>query len=134
MLLFCWYTFLIRHYNLEIFISPFTLTRYLTWLKKIQPVFCKPYGGVKTISNFFFHMLRSLTRISWGTSVTLGVKGCFFPFINNFPIEWQIKQSINWFLGMIFINSNRKLQLFDNYLTFKIQNTEYNYIYVENHI
>ena len=35
---------------------------------------------------------------------------------------------------MIFITSNRKLHLFDNFLTFKTQNTEYNYIYVENYI
>ena len=35
---------------------------------------------------------------------------------------------------MIFIISNRKLHLFDNYWTFKTQNTEYNYIYVENYI
>ena len=33
---------------------------------------------------------------------------------------------------MIFITSNRKLHLFDNFLTFKTQNTEYNYI--ENYI
>ena len=30
---------------------------------------------------------------------------------------------------MIFITSNRKLHLFDNFWTFKTQNTEYNYIY-----
>ena len=35
---------------------------------------------------------------------------------------------------MIFITSNRKLHLFDNFWTFKTQNTEYNYIYVENYI
>ena len=35
---------------------------------------------------------------------------------------------------MIFIISNRKLHLFDSYWTFKTQNTEYNYIYVENYI
>ena len=35
---------------------------------------------------------------------------------------------------MVFIISNRKLHLFDNYWTFKTQNTEYNYIYVENYI
>ena len=35
---------------------------------------------------------------------------------------------------MIFITSNRKLHLFDNFLTFETQNTEYNYIYVENYI
>ena len=33
---------------------------------------------------------------------------------------------------MIFITSNKKLHLFDNFWTFKTQNTEYNYIYVEN--
>ena len=35
---------------------------------------------------------------------------------------------------MIFITYNRKLHLFDNFSTFKTQNTEYNYIYVENYI
>ena len=35
---------------------------------------------------------------------------------------------------MIFITSNRKLHLFDNFWTFKTQNIEYNYIYVENYI
>ena len=35
---------------------------------------------------------------------------------------------------MIFITSNRKLHLFDNFWTFKTQNTQYNYIYVENDI
>ena len=35
---------------------------------------------------------------------------------------------------MIFITSNRKLHLFDNFWTFKTQNAEYNYIYVENYI
>ena len=32
---------------------------------------------------------------------------------------------------MVFITSNKKLHLFDNFWTFKTQNTEYNYIYVE---
>ena len=35
---------------------------------------------------------------------------------------------------MIFINSNRKLHLFDNFWMFKTQNTKYNYMYVENYI
>ena len=35
---------------------------------------------------------------------------------------------------MIFITSNSKLHLFDNFWTFKTQNTEYNYIYAENYI
>ena len=35
---------------------------------------------------------------------------------------------------MIFITSNRKLHLFDNFWTFKTQNTEYNYIYVEHYV
>ena len=35
---------------------------------------------------------------------------------------------------MIFIISNRKLDLFDNFWTFKTRNAEYNYIYVENYI
>ena len=35
---------------------------------------------------------------------------------------------------MIFITSNRKSHLFDNFWTFKIQNTEYNYIFVESYI
>ena len=33
---------------------------------------------------------------------------------------------------MIFITSSRKLHLFDNFWTFKTQNTEFNYKYVEN--
>ena len=35
---------------------------------------------------------------------------------------------------MIFIISNRNLHLFNYFWTFKTQNTEYNYIYVENYI
>ena len=35
---------------------------------------------------------------------------------------------------MIFTTYNKKLHLFDNFWTFKTQNTEYNYIYVENYI
>ena len=35
---------------------------------------------------------------------------------------------------MIFITSNRKSHLFDNFWTFEAQNTEYNYIFVENYI
>ena len=35
---------------------------------------------------------------------------------------------------MIFITSNRKLHLFDNFWTFKTQNTDYNYIYAENYM
>ena len=35
---------------------------------------------------------------------------------------------------MIFITSIRKLHLFDNFWTFKTQNDEYNYIYVENYV
>ena len=35
---------------------------------------------------------------------------------------------------MIFITSNRKLHLFDNIWTSKIQNTEYNDIHIENYI
>ena len=35
---------------------------------------------------------------------------------------------------MIFINSNRKLHLFDNFWMFKTHNTKYNYMYVENYI
>ena len=35
---------------------------------------------------------------------------------------------------MSFITSNRKSHLFENFWTFKTQNTEYNYIYVENFI
>ena len=45
-----------------------------------------------------------------------------------------MKWSIDWFVVMIFIIFNRKLHLFDNFWTFKIQNTEYNYMYVENYI
>ena len=35
---------------------------------------------------------------------------------------------------MIFITSNKKLRLFYNFCSFKTQNTEYNYMYVENYI
>ena len=35
---------------------------------------------------------------------------------------------------MIFVTSNRKLHLFDNFWTFKTQNTECKYIHVENYI
>ena len=35
---------------------------------------------------------------------------------------------------MLFITSNRKVHLFGNFCTFKRQNTEYNYTYVENYI
>ena len=35
---------------------------------------------------------------------------------------------------MIFITSIRKLHLFNKFWTFKTQNTEYNYKYVENYI
>ena len=49
-------------------------------------------------------------------------------------MKWQINKSINWFVGMIFITSNRKLHLFDNFWTFKTHNSECNYIYVENYI
>ena len=35
---------------------------------------------------------------------------------------------------MIFITSNRKLHLFDNFCTFKTQETEYDYVYLENYI
>ena len=35
---------------------------------------------------------------------------------------------------MIFITSNKKFHLFDNFWTFKTQNTEYNYEYVENYM
>ena len=33
----------------------------------------------------------------------------------------------------MFITSNRKLRLVNNFWAFKTQNTEYNYIYVENY-
>ena len=49
-------------------------------------------------------------------------------------MKLQIKQSINWFVGMIIIiSSKRKLHHFDNFWTFKTQNTECNYIHVENY-
>ena len=35
---------------------------------------------------------------------------------------------------MIFITRNRKSHLFDKFWTFKTQNTEYKYLYVENYI
>ena len=41
-----------------------------------------------------------------------------------------MKQSINWFVGMVFVT----LLLFDNIWTFKTQNTEYNYIHFESYI
>ena len=41
---------------------------------------------------------------------------------------------MNWFVGMSFVTAMRKLHLFDNFWTFKTQNAEYNYIYVENYI
>ena len=34
-----------------------------------------------------FHMLRSLARILWDTTVHLDGKGCFFPFLTVFIIE-----------------------------------------------
>ena len=49
-------------------------------------------------------------------------------------MKWQIMERINWLLEMIFITSNRKLYLFNYFCTVKTQNTEYNYIYVENYI
>ena len=69
-------------------------------------------------------MLCSLARISWEAGVPLGGKDCFLPFITNCQIS----------VGMIFITFNRKLHLFDNFWTFKTQNTEYKYLYVENYI
>ena len=64
-----------------------------------------------------------------------GWKVCFFPFIANFLIEVanQAKALID-LLGWFFITSNIKFHLFDNFWTFKTQNTEYNYEYVENYI
>ena len=35
---------------------------------------------------------------------------------------------------MIFITSNRKLHLFENFWTLKTQSTDYNHIYAENYI
>ena len=69
-------------------------------------------------------MLCSLARISWEAGVPLGGKDCFLPFITNCQIS----------VGMIFITCNRKLHLFDNFWTFKTQNTEYKYLYVENYV
>ena len=81
---------------------------------------------LKQFQKNLFQMLYSLARISWEIGVPLGGKGCFFPFITNCQI--------NWIVGMIFITRNRKLHLFDNFWTFKTQNTEYKYLYVENYI
>ena len=86
---------------------------------------------LKQFQKNLFHMLRSLARISWDTGVPLGGKGCFFPFITNFLSE-VANQAKHWFVGMVFITSNRKLHLFDIFWTFKTQNTECNYMYVEN--
>ena len=41
---------------------------------------------------------------------------------------------MNWFVRIIYIYSNKKLHLFENFWTFKTQNAEYNYLYVENYI
>ena len=79
---------------------------------------------LKQFQKNLFHMLCSLARISWEAGVPLGGKDCFLPFITNCQIS----------VGMIFITCNRKLHLFDNFWTFKTQNTEYKYLYVENYI
>ena len=51
------------------------------------------------------------------------------------PSGWKFSNwRINWFVGIIFITFNRKLQLFDNFWIFKTQNTEYNCLYIENYI
>ena len=42
---------------------------------------------LKQFQKNLFHILRSLTRISWDPGVPLGGKGRFFPFITNFLIE-----------------------------------------------
>ena len=42
---------------------------------------------LKQFQKNLFHMLRSLARISWDTSVPLGGKRVFFSFIKNFLIE-----------------------------------------------
>ena len=60
---------------------------------------------LKQFQNNLFHLLRSLVRISWD----IGVPGLFLLI--------SIKNYIS-----------------DNFLTFKTQNTEYNYICVENYI
>ena len=43
--------------------------------------------ALKQFQKNLFHMLRSLEKISWDIGVSLGGKGCFFPFITNFLIE-----------------------------------------------
>ena len=89
---------------------------------------------LKQFQKNLFHILPSLARILWDTGVPLGGKGCFFPFITNFLIEVAKQAKLIWFVGIIFITSNRKLHLFDNFWTLETQNTEYNYKYVENYI
>ena len=89
---------------------------------------------LKQFQKNIFHMLHSLARILFDTGAPLGGKGYFFPFITSFLIETANQASINWLVRMIFITSNRKLLLFDNFWSFKTQNTEYNYIYVQNYI
>ena len=61
---------------------------------------------LKQFQNNLFHMLQSLGRISRDTGALLGVKGCFFPLITNLLTEVANQESINWFVGMIFITSN----------------------------
>ena len=60
-------------------------------------------------------MLRTLGRISLDTGVPLGRKGCFFPFPFSLPLIEVANQAKHWSVGMIFITSNRKLHLFDNF-------------------
>ena len=43
--------------------------------------------ALKQFQNNIFHMLNSLARVSWDTSVLLSGKGCFFPFIMNLLTE-----------------------------------------------
>ena len=70
---------------------------------------------LKQFPKNIFHILRSLARISWDTGVPFGGKVCFFPFITIFLIEVANQAIMNWFPGITFVTSNRKLHLFDNF-------------------
>ena len=69
--------------------NPFTPTRYPTWLKKIQLAFCKPYGGVKTISNESFSYVMQFSQKFVGHLCPSGWKRLFLHFHSShifFPL------------------------------------------------
>ena len=85
---------------------------------------------LKEFQKNLFHISRSLARI-----LSLWVEKIVFSLsLRLFLLKWQIKQSINWLVGIVLITSNRRLHLFDNFWMFKTQNTDYNYIYAENYV